>query len=218
MAQAQQLEMRLATWGGRRAGAGRKPTGRAGVRHGRRDAPQGRFPAHVTLKMKRHVWNLRRGRCFGVVSTALQRGCDRFGTRVVEFSVQGDHIHLIVEAEDARAMRRAIGGIEVRIARGLNRAMGAAGPVFADRYHSRLLRTPREVRNALHYVLNNARKHQRRISWRWIDPFSSGAWFDGWIDRNPRPGSPLPRARTWLLARGWRRRGLLETGSVPAGP
>ena len=88
--------------------------------------------------------------------------------------------------------------------------------MFADRYHDRILKTPREVRNALRYVLNNARKH-RSFFGRLPDPFSSGRWFEGWKDAAGRlnPGAPVVRAGTWLLEVGWRRCRLIGVGEVP---
>src|SRR6266571_2490683 len=103
-------------------------------------------------------WQARR-RWFRVIAAALRIGGDRFNVRVIEFSVQGNHIHLLVEAPDRRALARAIQGLSIRVAKGLNRMMGRSGRVFDDRYHARVLRTPTEVRHAIHYVLGNARKH-----------------------------------------------------------
>jgi len=68
---------------------------------------------------------------------------------VLQFSVQRDHIHLLVEAPDGRALSRGLQGLAIRIAKGVNRILGRRGRVWADRFHARALRTPREVRNAL---------------------------------------------------------------------
>jgi len=51
---------------------------------------------------------------------------------------------------------------DIRVAKGLNKLWARRGKVFADHYHDRILRTPREVRNALCYVLHNAKKHGLR--------------------------------------------------------
>src|SRR5262245_23304551 len=140
--------------------------------------------------------------------------------RVVEYSLQENHIHALVEASDERSLSRAMNGLATRIARGLNRLWQRAGRVFADRFHALYLRTPRAVRNALVYTLQNARKHG---AWRAHAPdvYSSAPWFDGWNCRiqkgaNSRPGL-LERARTWLLAGGWRRHGLIDPLEVPVG-
>jgi len=115
-------------------------------------------------------------------------------------------------------MSRAMQGLAVRLARAVNRTMNRRGPVFADRFHDRVLRSPRQVRHALAYVLCNARKHgvapQRR---GWLDPFSSAAAFDGWtrhvadVDTSTITAPP----RTWLLRIGWRRGGLLDPDHRP---
>ena len=156
------------------------------------------MPLHVTLRVAEHVWNLRSRRSFRVIEAALRGGADRFGVRVVQFSVQGNHIHLLVEAPDRDALARAIKGLSVRFAKGLNRLMGRSGRVLADRFHSHLLATPSEVRRAMDYIRNNARKHATQ--WgdhygpSYVDPFSS----DG-------SDIPLPAATTWLVRDGWRR-------------
>ncbi len=82
--------------------------------------------------------------------------------------------------------------VTARLARAVNRVFGRAGPVLADRYHARPLRTPREVRNALRSVLLNGRKHARRARGARIDPASSGRWFDGWRRGAARPQGAEP--------------------------
>jgi len=198
------------TWGGRRRGAGRRPKGdRAGVSHAPRERLTGREPVLVTLKVKREVWSLRARAAFTRVATSLARARDRFGMRIVHFSVQRDHVHLIVEALERGSVSRGIKGLCVRVARALNRLMGRRGAVFADRYHDRVLTTPRQVRNALAYVICNARKHGLAPRSRtWLDPCSSARAFSGWscpIELAATPCAVEPR--TWLLTIGWRRAG-----------
>jgi len=132
---------------------------------------------------------------------------DRLGMRLVHFSIQSNHIHLLVEANGRNVLSKAMQGLSVRIARRLNRLWERAGRVFADRYHDHVLKTPAEVRNALSYVLNNARKHGRKLK-QLLDPFASGRWFDGWKEGVPARGeaeSPVAKAGTWLLGLGWKR-------------
>jgi REP element-mobilizing transposase RayT len=196
----------------RRPKRGRPRKAGAGTPHTRRVVDP-RLPLHVTLRMHRHVWQLRSRRCFGVLERAFYLGCDRFGGRLCQFSVQHNHIHLVVEASDAAALARALQGLCIRMAKGLNRLMERKGAVFADRYHARSLRTPTEVRRALVYVLGNGRKHLPQVGHRlpagWLDPYSSAVWFDGWSIQMVMPLGPGPVARpkTWLLATGYRRAG-----------
>jgi len=158
---AKQVELPLKQWGGARRGAGRK---RRSPRRNVPHRPRARFrngALHVTLRLRAEVWNLRTHRCFRALRRAFERGCERFGYRLVHFSVQGNHIHLVVEAPDAVQLGRAMKGLEVRMARALNKVMNRRGRVFADRYHSHLLRSPREAANAVRYVLENWRVHGR---------------------------------------------------------
>ncbi len=215
-------------WGGRRAGAGRKPGPNPGLPHTSRELFSRPLPAHVTLRLRPDLPSLRTVRVVRDIQHSFAAGCVRPGFRLVHYSLQGNHAHLIVEARDRHALGCGMMAISSRLARAVNRhrVVGRTGRVLADRYHLRLLRTPKEVRNVLRYVLLNARRHAAtaraavagRVS---LDPASSARWFDGWKWR-PRDDSPAPlarssvaRARTWLLKLGWRRHGLLDPADVP---
>lgn len=188
-----QLDLRFHRRGGKRPGAGRKPNGeKAGVSHLQRPRFARTVPVHVTMRAAPHVWNLRSQRAFRVVGPAIAKAAERFGMRIVQFSVQGNHLHLIVEAADTRALSRAMQGFSVRVARGLNRMMKRRGRVLGDRFHAHVLRTPSETRRAVAYVRSNYRKHLaelgQRVSTRVIDEYSSAA---SRID--------LASPSTWLL-------------------
>ena len=194
---AKQLSLtKTAGWGGKRRGAGRKPNGdRAGVSHKTRPSLKGdEHPVHVTLRVREGVWNLRGSRVFQIVKASFNRNRARFGFRLNHFSVQGNHMHLVVEAHDKRALSRGMHAIEIRIALALNRLMGRRGRVFADRYHSRILKTPTEVRNVLLYQLHNREKHTG-VKSNAIDPRTS------WGMDDPPTVAPA----TWLLDKGWHR-------------
>ena len=209
------VQLSLFRRGGERRGAGRKRKGdRALVPHSGRPALTPRDPVLVTTRLMPGLPNLRRERTLMTLRGALAAGSDRFGFRLVEFSIQSNHLHFIVEAENARAIARGMQGLLVRVAKALNREWDRRGKVLADRYHARILRTPREVRNALVYVLQNARKHGARILG--IDAFSSGVWFEGWSDRVARAARPIASACSWLLTTGWLRGGRLSTHEEPA--
>ncbi len=165
--------------------------------HRRRARLTRHHPSHVTLRLRKGLPTLRKKSFFRAVHQAFCDGCRRFGFRLVHYSVQSNHIHLLVEAPSARSLARALQGLSVRLARRLNAAMHRKGSVFADRYHSRVLKTPLEVRNALRHVLNNAGRHSSasdpglgslgrtsvrsaRVNPIPLDPYSSAVWFDGW--------------------------------------
>src|SRR3954471_5498717 len=167
MAQRRQQVFAWRTWGGKRKGAGRKPAqSRAGVAHVTLPILPARFPVHATWRMDARVWSLRTRRCFRVLERAMYAGALRFGFRLVHYAVMGNHVHLLVEAPDRRALARAMKGLGVRIARALNRVMRRRGGVLSDRYHAHILRTPSEVTRARHYLGTNARHHYRRTAAR----------------------------------------------------
>src|SRR5438876_8417517 len=201
-----QCPLPFRTWGGRRPGAGRKPAGpTAGVPHGPRAIHPGRHPVHVTLWIVAGLPSLRSATLFPALRGSLA-AASAASFRIVHYSVQLNHIHLLVEAEGTRALGRGMQGLGIRLAKAINRRLGRKGRVWNDRYHGRPLRTPREVRHGLVYVLLNGRKHG--VSGRGIDACSSGAWFEGWREVVEMPPGPVPvaRALTWLLrvgSAGW---------------
>ena len=212
--------------GGWRPGAGR-PRTRKGVSHDAREPVASRHPQHITLRLVPDVRSLRRRPLVRVIREAIAKA-HRDDFRVTDFNVESNHLHLVIEANGNQARTRGVQGLEVRIARRVNRALGRSGPLFADRYHARALKTPREVRLALRYVLNNARHHgvnPEALGPSWIDPCSSAPWFDGWRDAiQPdtwwkrellAEPSPVARPTAWLRTTGWRRHGTIGFDEVP---
>jgi REP element-mobilizing transposase RayT len=187
----------------------------------------------VTLRAVADLRSFRNPVLFARLCEALVRASRR-GFSILHFSVQSNHLHLLVEANDKRALSRAMQGLGVRLARAYNRAARRRGAVFADRYHAHELTKPREVRNALVYILQNHRKHIPGA--RGMDEMSSAVWFSGWAEASRKAheawarrrfpataawtaslraqalglhGSPCPvdPPSTWLARVGWLLRG-----------
>ncbi len=194
--------------GGFRRGAGRKPKGeRAGMPHLKRPALAGRFPVHVTLRVQERVWNLRSRRSFRRVAAAFRALHGQRSFRLVEYAILGNHLHLLVEAADARALARGMQSLEIRIARALNKMMETRGAVFADRYHAHILRTPTEVANALGYVRGNFAVHAARRGEpapTVVDDCSSAVLIDRRLP-GAQDGPLVSPPETWLLSKGWMR-------------
>ena len=217
--------------GGARRNAGRPPKhGVAGVHHGPRSLLAARHPVHITLKLRSGLPRLRQKPEYAALRAAFAAANSAWhdrgdAARLCHYTILNDHLHLIVEARDRPALSRALQGLCVRIARALNRLWRRRGSVFADRYHDEILKSPQQVRNAVRYVLGNAKKHAaegRMVrSPQPIDTYSSAPWFDGFVEQItvrglehiPRPTRP---PRTWLLSVGWRRHGLLSVWETPA--
>ncbi len=125
------FDLRYRGRGGYRPGAGRPKKPGAGVPHVRRPALAARHPVHVTARVCAEAAQLRSRACFRVVASCIGEGCQRDGFRLVHFSVQSNHLHLIVEARDAIALARGIQGLSIRIAKAVNRALDRRGKVFA---------------------------------------------------------------------------------------
>ena len=197
------------TWGGVRKGAGRKKGLRPNVHHVARPKHAAWTPMHITLRCVRDLPSLRFELMHLVVKKAIA-DTRREDFRIVEYSVQDDHLHMIVEAESAAAVTRGMRSFSVRVALRINGTLRRSGRVWGDRYHRRDLRGPRQTRYALVYVLANHLKHGHEGAAGLLDPCSSGQWFQGWMhDRHAPPTEQPPgeRPHTWLLREGWWKRG-----------
>jgi REP element-mobilizing transposase RayT len=224
--------------GGKRRGAGRPPkSARAGAPHKERPFLHARYPVHVTLRVVAAVGKLRRRCVYQAIREATLTTARREDFRIVQLSIQHNHIHLLVEADDKRALAAGMQGFQISAAKHLNAAIskGKLGPrrrgtVFPDRYHAEIITSPTQARHALSYVVNNWRKHREdqygpASTWK-LDWFSSAITFPGWVEygdevflwRGPPTYDPLMvfQPRTWLLREGWRRSGSISCREVPS--
>jgi len=228
-----QLPLRFPNgWGGKRKHAGRKAGVRPKTPHRARPEHARAHPVHVTMRSAFRP--LRSQFVFPTVRLAISAANrrNRKGFRIVHFSVQMDHMHLLVEAIDKDALSSGIRGLAIRVARAVNGLVSRRGRVWADRWHGHVLESPRATRHALSYVLGNFRKHHPRMR-ATIDAFSSAPYFNGFseypgavpIRANaklippalaPPDELPVVRPSTWLLRVGWRRvGGLLSVNDGP---
>jgi hypothetical protein len=218
------VQLELPRRGGPRPGSGRKPGPNPRIRHRSRAPIRAVHPGLVTIRVRTDVPALRVRRFVQAFETSLRALASRGDFRIVHYSLQRNHAHFVVEAESSEALGRGMKALAARFARCVHRVFGRSGPVLADRYHLRLLRTPREVRNAIPYVLQNVRKHLAQAGLRLpcgmqVDHASSGRWFSGWSGAPTRAhDSPAVVApRSWLLRVGWQRWGLVGRDEVPGG-
>ncbi len=227
--------------GGKRERAGRPKKGyRASEKHQVRPFHRAAEPVHVIMRARQSVGSLRRHAIFLAIreATLVVAASEIYPPpfRIVHLSIQRSHIHLIVEAASRRELWKGMKAFGISAARRINAALPDAPnatstgrPVFADRYHARPLRSPRQVRNCIAYVLNNWRHHDEdrvplKRPWK-VDPYSSSLSFDGWKQREAAgvyykapAGYPPPFVwipKTWLLSEGWRRYGLVDQLEVP---
>ena len=229
------VQQELFRRGGKRKGAGRKPTGaRAGESHARREEFKAQHPLHVVMRVVPAVGNMRKRSLYQALRNATITAALKERLRVVHLSIQQTHVHMLVEAEDKQALARGMQSFNVSAARHVNAALGAngrprRGMVFADRYHVEVIRSPTQARHCLAYILCNWRKHredQQPFAREWlVDPFSSGISFPGWKElegadvmwpiRESYDPLLVRRPQTWLLNEGWKLAGEISAHEVP---
>jgi len=221
--------------GGFRYGAGRPKGSRSSSRipHRCRPAISERDSVHVTVEVLPTGRSLRSKRASRAIVAIFQAEKERKGFRLVGYSIRRNHIHLVCESDDARCLAQGMQRLCSRIARRVNKLWARRGTLFADRYHSRVISGPRDMRNVLRYVLLNQHKDRLidtltrggrfDVGEHGFDPLSSARWFDGWDPAEARPPPPpadeqlwpVTRPRSWLGANGWRRHGLLRCTETP---
>ena len=206
--------------GGKRKGAGRKPRGeKAGVSHSTRLVVKPHTPVFVTTKVMAGLPSLRSEETRGVIQGVVREVSQEKRFRIVHFTIQEDHLHLVVETFTAETLRYGMSRFVIRVAKRVNKVWGRRGTFWKERYHARPFQSRREAWNVLRYCLNNGRKHGVWKSRSQPDPYSSGRWFDGWSDGRCEPRTescPVAAPSTWLLRIGWRKYGLLALTSAPA--
>ena len=213
-----QLEMCFEKRGGKRKGAGRKSNRETPCRrHVERERMNRGTPLHITLRLIGGLPSLRRMDSMFVVRQAFAAARNRYGMRIVHYAVLTNHIHVIVEAENRDAVASGMNGLQVRLIKRLNKLWQRQGTIFVDRYHDKVITTPRQMRNALLYVLQNAKHHEIDLPDP-IDPCTSGVAFDGWASPSipVRSLRTVVPAQTWLLTTGWKRHGLVGLDEVPS--
>ena len=148
--------------GGARPGAGRPRSKTTRVPHTRRPEMGGEIPANLTLRID-HItdWggNLRDLVTMEVILRCFEVAKDRFGMRICHYSVQSNHIHLLVEADDRECLIRGMRGLTTRLARNLNKHWGRKGKLFTDRYHSKPIEDAEHGENTIAYLGRNDLKH-----------------------------------------------------------
>ena len=171
--------------GGVRVNAGRKKGPRSGLPHTKRDKITRHTPAHVTIKFLGDLPNLRTPSFLEVFGRAVEMASGR-GLRVTHFAILSNHIHAIVEADSNEALSSGMTSLKTAIAWFFRRKF--EGALYDGRYHLHVLKSPREVRNAVQYVEFNESKHRKAKPF--VDRYSSA---------DPRNQEMVAEARCWLL-------------------
>ena len=183
--------------------------------HGRRSQhvphstrPEVSGPVHGVLRIARGLPDLRSPKLLKMFERSFRAAMERAGFAITHYSIQRDHIHVVVEVADKRALARGMQALAIRIAKQLNARWNRKGQgrVFAERYFALALTSYRQMWRTVRYVLNNGRKHGSWTKKDEPDPFSSGPWFVRWSSAPRRPSRRAPVARSryydWLACIG----------------
>jgi REP element-mobilizing transposase RayT len=149
--------------GGRRPHSGRKRVHSKGVAHRTREKVSGRTPLHINFKFRTRIKNKQSLR---ILKRAMEKAA-MHGLRIIHFSMQSNHMHFIMEAPNNEILTRGMRALTISFAKGLKQ-----GRIQVERYHLHVLRTVREAKNAISYVLFNKQKHEKG-TYSVIDGYSS---------------------------------------------
>jgi len=133
------FDLRYKGRGGPRKGAGRPRKQPGTVPHLKRPSLSRHHPVHVTLRLVEGLANLRTRQCYRAVLPALEEARERDGFRVVELSLQSNHLHLIAEADDQAALSRGIQSLAIRVAKSTFRPCCDNSTFFQDCNHGSAL-------------------------------------------------------------------------------
>lgn len=212
-----QLEMNgLAGWGGKRKGAGRK--NRSGtLNHLKRQRVNPKAPIHVTMKLREGLPNIQCPEMHEKFKSGLRKA-KALGLRVIHYTVERNHIHMMIECSNNSSLSRGMKSLGASFGRAIRAFAGGKGPVFKERFHMRVVKTPMEVRNVIAYVLTNTSKHHKMAPGP--TPYSSGMYFSEWKKLLGRRAGPVLREfvpittdlpeflcepKSWLAREGWRK-------------
>jgi hypothetical protein len=150
MSKQMSLNLNRGTWGGRRTKCGRKRIHSRGVSHRTRESVNSKRPLHVNFKYR---VSIRNKEVLKILKRALINSGAK-GLRILHYSVQSNHMHFILEADNNKILETGMRSLTVTIAKGIKK-----GKVQLERYHLHVLKTIRETKNAISYVLFNEQKH-----------------------------------------------------------
>jgi len=190
--------------------------------HTQRVGFKSRHPLHITLRLMKGLPNLRRKKYFKIFQKAALKARGK-NLSIVHFSVQSNHLHLLIESRDKLTLALGMQSFCTSFAKRLNSLLSRKGQVFKERYFIHILKTPSEVKKALVYVFQNWAKHTNRL-WR-FDPFSTLLCFTDKVKLGlskvnthsifqtkqirgqfkTQISNLIVEPQSWLLTQGWKR-------------
>lgn len=149
--------------------AGRPAIHDPGIRHVRRLKLKRPSSLHLTIKVRENK-DIQSKRILKALHHAIKRARLK-GLKVVHYTLEYNHVHLLVESVDNKILHKGMQAFGITITKAINKIKRTKGAVYKNRYHLRLINSPRQLKNVLHYIFTNGVKHKRTSSK--IDLFNS---------------------------------------------
>lgn len=140
--------------------AGRKAIHDKGIRHTSREEIFKPSPLHLTVKLKRA--DIQNKVVLRILKHAIYRSRLQ-GLRVIHFSLEHNHVHLYAECESNFVLGKAMKAFGVTFVRRVNKLKKIKGQLYKYRYHLRVLKSARDAKNVINYILKNGIKHGRTL-------------------------------------------------------
>ncbi len=153
-----------------RKGAGRPALHDPGIRHTNR--PHIKKPAslHLTIKVKKKKAEIKNKSVLKILKRAILNARKQ-GLRVIHFSLEYDHVHLLIEADNNLILGKGMQAFGVTLSKAINRLKKLKGGVYKHRYHFRQISSTRELKIVMNYIFTNGLKHGTAKSI--LNPFNS---------------------------------------------
>jgi REP element-mobilizing transposase RayT len=159
-----QLDLNIYTGkrGGRRPDSGRNRIHSKGVSHRVREKVTARTPVHINFKVLTYIQNKP---CLEILHIAITKA-QTHGLYIIYFALQSNHIHFIAETKDNQTLTKGMRSLTICFAKRIQQLKKVNEPIQIERYHLHVLKNPKEVENALNYVIYNEVHHTGRDAQR----------------------------------------------------
>ncbi|MDD4973652.1 MAG: transposase [Bacteriovorax sp.] len=114
---------------------------------------------HLTVKIKKIKAELKNKSVLSILKRAILNARKQ-GLKVIHYSLEYDHVHLLIEADNNHILSKGMQSFGVTISKAINRMRKLKGGVYKHRYHFRKISSPRQLKNVLNYIFNNGIKHK----------------------------------------------------------
>ncbi|MGZ3787001.1 MAG: transposase [Bacteriovorax sp.] len=141
-----------------------------GIRHTSRPFLKKPSSLHLTVKIKKNKAEMKNKSVFSLLKRAILNA-RRQGLKVIHYSLEYDHVHLLIEAENNHILGKGMQAFGGTFSKAINRMRKLKGGVYKHRYHFRKISSARELKNVMNYIFTNGLKH--KTAKNIVNPYNS---------------------------------------------